>query len=327
MFGLRLLSSSSWLMKISRRSFLTKPVQLGLAVTGCGAAIIPAAAFASTTEDLEVSHLTVPLKRLPASFEGFKIGFISDIHYGESLSETFLRYALAALNSFNIDILLLGGDYLWVPFSNFSKTFQIVRNRKFYEKNYNDITSSILSDLASIIKSTISAPYGTIGCLGNHDHWHNARVCKNIFEKAGIKILVNEAIPIIKNRDRILLGAVDDFMTGVPKLPLTMVQSSSSHCSILLSHNPEYVIWWNMHKKELPADLTLCGHTHGGQIRFPGTQFTPFCNVSNSSFLAGLYAVNDRLNFTSRGLGVVEVPIRIACPPEVSVITLTQAIT
>jgi hypothetical protein len=305
-------------MTISRRSFLAS-------LFGAGTFGMLPCALANTTEDLQTTELTISTEHnAPPSLKGLKIAFISDIHYGEAMSESFLRKALETIANVDPDLLLLGGDYIWIPHSPLHKSTRIIRNSKFTRGSYRFKTEGIMDDFAAIT-SQIRPRYGTYACLGNHDHWHGAKTCLAALKRHHITPLINESVTIYHNQNPILLGAVDDYLTGFPQLPqdlkqLTKEDPSTSPYSILLCHNPSYVIDWFERNQKLPAKLTLCGHTHGGQLRYPGLKITPFCNVSDRRFLAGSFEHEQCINFTSIGLGVVELPFRIACPPEVVVI-------
>jgi predicted MPP superfamily phosphohydrolase len=301
-------------MKISRRTALS-------AIGGAGLLSALPCAFSTTTENLVFRHVKIPVAHREPRLVGFKIAFLSDIHYGEAMSEDFLHMTFSRLAETDIDLLVIGGDYMWIPHSMVTKSYRIVRNRKFTHGTYKVRTQAIMKDCAEVM-SLVKPRYGAYACLGNHDRWHSAALCLHELASNNIRPLVNDCAVINHNGVSILLGGVDDYLTGLPSLPEKM-RAEQSTFSLLLSHNPEYVIRWFESYGQLPADLTLCGHTHGGQLRYPGTGFSPFCNVSDRRFLSGLTQIGNRFNFTSVGLGVVELPVRIACPPEVVFITLS----
>jgi predicted MPP superfamily phosphohydrolase len=301
-------------MKISRRTMLSIMGGAGLLST------LPCA-FSTTTENLIFRHLKIPVANIEPRLAGFKMAFVSDIHYGEAMSEEFLHMTFLRLAETEIDLLVIGGDYMWIPHSMVTKSYRIVRNRKFTQGTYKVRTNAIMKECAAIM-SMVKPRYGAYACLGNHDHWHSAALCVHELTSNNIRPLVNDCAVINHNGISILLGGVDDYLTGFPSLP-EQLKADQSTFSILLSHNPEYVIRWVESYGHLPANLTLCGHTHGGQLRYPGTGFSPFCNVSDRRFMSGITQIGDRFNITSVGLGVVELPIRIACPPEVVFITFS----
>jgi predicted MPP superfamily phosphohydrolase len=89
---------------------------------------------------------------------------------------------------------------------------------------------------------------------------------------------------------------------------------------ICLAHNPDYFV--ELQKKSpVKFDLSLAGHTHGGQIKLP-IWGSLIYNVENRQFAEGLVETNQSSYYTSRGIGVVEIPHRINCPAEVCIFTL-----
>jgi uncharacterized protein len=154
--------------------------------------------------------------------------------------------------------------------------------------------------------------------LGNHDYWYVSQdqsvhgLVKRL-EKYGIRVLVNEGIKI---RDDFFLAGIDDLWNGEPNLERTLRAQPKKTAKVLLSHNPDILV-------RVPAniDLTLSGHTHGGQVRIPG--LPTLFNVSNygERFQQGFVRGN-AAGFVSRGLGVGAMPLRFNCPAELVVLEL-----
>ena len=87
-----------------------------------------------------------------------------------------------------------------------------------------------------------------------------------------------------------------------------------------LVHEPDYI---DRLRRLVPVDLQLSGHTHGGQIRIPGTGAIVLPSWGEV-YVEGLYRVGASQVYTSRGIGMVHLPFRFNCPPEVTEITLAQ---
>ena len=113
---------------ISRRKFLfySGVTAASTAVVGFSTAIA-----GECTENLEVVETNIPLENLPNEFESFRIGFISDLHLGLAVRTNLVREAAELLNKAKVDLLIMGGDYLWVPESAVSIMLQIERNNDF----------------------------------------------------------------------------------------------------------------------------------------------------------------------------------------------------
>jgi len=88
--------------------------------------------------------------------------------------------------------------------------------------------------------------------------------------------------------------------------------------NILLSHNPDV----------FPVaarqgwDLTIAGHTHGGQISVEILGENLSVARLYTPFVYGLYRRDASAIYVSRGVGTVGVPTRVGAPPEVSLIRL-----
>lgn len=166
----------------------------------------------------------------------------------------------------------------------------------------------------------LSAPLGVFAVLGNHDYfqrqgsWNRGTLeMISSFERAGLRYLRNAGRLV---RDDLFLAGVDDFWMGHPNASLAMQDRPPRAASVLLNHNPDYL-------PQVPqtVGLSLCGHTHGGQIRAP--------------FGIGLYSISSygerfqmgfveapAVAFVSRGLGTTGPPIRTFCPAELVVLNL-----
>ena len=139
-------------------------------------------------------------------------------------------------------------------------------------------------------------------------------------QKYGIEILVNDVRQIRRGTSKITLVGVDDYWTGFPSVPLEATKTSPQDVRVLISHNPDYASAI-LERTEIEFDIALCGHTHGGQIKLPLVG-APHYNVKDLRFKEGLYVHPRGLVYTTRGLGMVELPWRINCPPEVTVLEL-----
>jgi predicted MPP superfamily phosphohydrolase len=255
--------------------------------------------------NLETTHHRTSLPRLPAAFEGFKIAQLSDIHIGPFMTKEQIRKYVAIANALKPDLIVLTGDFV-----TFDPTTQ------------HDVVEAL---------SGLRAPYGVWGSLGNHDSW--ARVEASItaaFADARIRILRHQAVPITAGVDAFNLIGVDfqtlrpfgpsptvrRFLEGVDKL------MAPDRVNILMSHNPDTFD----RAAELGIDLSLAGHTHGGQasLEFISPQIAPSRLVT--PYVAGWFEKpgGSRL-YVNRGIGTIFVPIRIGAPPEITVYELARA--
>ena len=305
---------------ISRRKFL---LYSGITAAAGAVGAYGYAKHNETTEDLEVVATSIALPNLPREFEGFRIGFISDLHLGLAVRTELIEQTAAILKKSDLDLLALGGDYLWVPESAVSILLQLERNNDFKDLGY-AAQAQTAYRLVSTLLQGIDCPDGTIAVFGNHDRWTIPKFCIQEFGKRSIQLLINESILIKRGESVLRFIGIDDYWTGIPHFPdLPKLEPNEKETRIALCHNPDFLTRY-INRALTPFDLALCGHTHGGQIKLPLIG-TPHYNIRDMRLREGLYEHRDCLIYTTRGIGVVEIPYRINCRPEVSILTLTQA--
>ena len=117
---------------ISRRTFL----RAGLAA---GAAAIPVGAgwklyTSDHTGDITLEEISLTVPNLPKSFHDYTVGFLTDIHLGMWLPDEWIVQALEILSSRKVDLLVLGGDYLFLNDSDLWRVFGIIRNPSLAER-------------------------------------------------------------------------------------------------------------------------------------------------------------------------------------------------
>jgi predicted MPP superfamily phosphohydrolase len=149
------------------------------------------------------------------------------------------------------------------------------------------------------------------GVLGNHD---TIRMVPGL-EAMGIRMLLNECELIARDDQRIYLAGVDDAhfyrMDNIEKATMPIPDGAFS---ILLSHTPE------IYRQAAHAHfrLMLSGHTHGGQICLPGSIPITLESALPRRMGAGAWRYNDMIGYTSVGAGSSVVPVRLNCPPEIT---------
>jgi predicted MPP superfamily phosphohydrolase len=162
----------------------------------------------------------------------------------------------------------------------------------------------------------LSAPLGVFGVLGNHDHHVDVTLAESALSSAGITPLINRSVTLRRGDARVALVGVDDLWSPHGGPDFSLLDRHPDDYRICLCHQPQ---GWNA-ARAAGADLTISGHTHGGQIALP----TRNLNVARltTRYIAGPYRRNDSTLYVSRGIGVGAVPIRLGSPPELDVITL-----
>jgi predicted MPP superfamily phosphohydrolase len=162
-----------------------------------------------------------------------------------------------------------------------------------------------------------------IAVLGNHDQWDGSATEKrlvNELERIGVRVLRNSSIPISRGKDRIYIAGTDDIWFSYD-LTAALRHVPNSAFKILLSHSPDVTTDID---NEMKIDLTLCGHTHGGQVAIPylSQHFLPINNPSR--YMAGTIKELYGYTYVNRGIGTLVFPFRLGAPPEITRITLNS---
>jgi len=133
-------------------------------------------------------------------------------------------------------------------------------------------------------------------------------------------VLSNQSTPIESNGARFWLSGVDDVLGGAADLEAALRAIPAGEATVLLAHEPDYADRVARHS----VDLQLSGHSHGGQVRLPFMRPMYLPDLARK-YIWGLYTIGGLTLYTNAGLGTVEVPVRLNCPPEVTLFTLRQS--
>ena len=228
---------------------------------------------------------------VPEAFEGFRIAFISDLHYKSLLKEKGLNNLVRLLNDQKPDVLLMGGDY----------------------QEGCEYVEPLFAALARV-----KTPMGTFGVMGNNDYERCHDEIIRTMKHYGMRPLEHEVDTLRKDGQQIIVAGVcnpfDLKQNGVsPTLAL-----SPNDFVILLVHTPDYVEDVSVAN----TDIALAGHTHGGQVRVFGV--APALNSHyGNHFITGLAYNTAKIPLIiTNGIGTSKLPIRVGAPAEIIVITL-----
>lgn len=267
----------------NRRRFLAAAVP----VAACGYGV-----FVERSR-IRLVETEVSLPALPDDLNGLRIVQLTDVHFGPYLGRKELERAVALANETRAHLAFLTGDFITTP--------------------ENDLESCLR------VLGGVRTDAGSFGCLGNHEFYCK---CEGHAAEAalrhGIRILRSESLVLPFGSARLNLAGVDyqaaplHYLEGADRL------HRPGLLNVLLSHTP----------RVFPVaarqgwDVTVAGHTHGGQISLElfGVPLTPLRLLS--PFIRGLYRQDGSSLFVSRGIGTIGAPIRLGNPPEVNLIRL-----
>jgi hypothetical protein len=155
-----------------------------------------------------------------------------------------------------------------------------------------------------------------LAVLGNHDLWTDHGLIERALAAGGARVLVNESVRLTGAHDDVAFVGLDEPWCGEPE-PDKAFAGVTAPVSIAVVHAPE----GHEYVEGRGAALMLCGHTHGGQIALPGGPLVvhgPF----GRKYPSGLHVIDGLRLYVSRGLGNVELPLRLNAPPEVALFTI-----
>ncbi len=299
----------SWLGRVVRRIFCMRRNYgnlLGI-ILALLCMYITAYGFTKGIRKLEVKHVDLYFSDLPKAFEGYRIALFSDLHIGSFANgrEQILHNVLDSIQAQRADLIVFAGD------------LQNQRPTEIYPYRQR--------------LAALRAKDGVVSVLGNHDYalyikadtliaHANEQETQRLQRQMGWKLLKNEHFVLHRGEsDSIVVVGLDDegekpqhkradidkAMQGILGKPFTIV----------VEHEPPY--WRDKIMPDTDAQLTLSGHTHGGQVTVFG--FTPI--KWKTKYVAGHYEEEGQQLYITSGIGGL-IPFRYEVTPEIVVITL-----
>lgn len=282
---------------LTRRKFLV----------AAGVASIGALAFAENVirepNHPELVEVEVPIQRLPAVFDGFRIVQLSDFHYDEFFCIHPIRRAIEMVNQINPDLVFLTGDFVTVSLLS--------------DYLHDEEKSALQAEPCAKLLAQMKSRLGSIACLGNHDVTADPHVVTEALTSQGITVLRNASHSVEQSGKRLWICGLDS-MEGKPRIDLALQGVPKDEPVILLMHEPDFALRL---KNNYPVDVQLSGHSHGGQVWIPGFG-APWLPGGAHHFPRGRYTVGNLFLYTNIGLGTIRVPVRVNCTPEVTLLTL-----
>jgi predicted MPP superfamily phosphohydrolase len=243
--------------------------------------------------DIQLREVEIPVRNLPRDLHNLKLVQITDIHLGPFFEPRDLERAIAMANETRAHIALVTGDLVNARRDPLQQCLQILSRLK------------------------VDGP--TLGCLGNHEiHAECELEAEELGRRVGIDFLRSAARTLQFGGARLNVAGVDYQRKFEPYLVGAETLAQPGIVNILLSHNPDV----------FPVavakgyDLTIAGHTHGGQITVEILGDTANFARFYTPYVYGRYEREGKNIYVSRGLGTVGVPARVGAPPEVSLIKL-----
>lgn len=250
-------------------------------------------------------EIELSVKKLPEAFDGLRIAQLSDFHYGD-LCQIPIRKAVDIVKKLKPDLVVLTGDFVTVPM-----WVRSARDR--------GSVAQTAGPCARLLRE-MEAPLGLFAVLGNHDLNANSQIVTELIESNGIPVLLNSSVAIEREGARLWLAGVDDVLEGKPDLERALKGLPGNEPVALLAHEPDFAD----EAARYSIFLQLSGHSHGGQVWLPGIG-APWLPRLARKYPRGLRKIGDFVLYTNIGLGTIRVPVRLNCPPEVTILKLRSA--
>jgi|GEM_PF-2102313 predicted MPP superfamily phosphohydrolase len=291
-----------------RKEFLKK----SLLLTGGILEVSPAIGtlgFISTmimgSNEIVTEKIAIQIPNLHSDLKGYKIIQISDIHIGPSISDKYLEYCLDIIRNLKADMVVITGDL--IDISNY----------------YIPRVGNFIYKLKSFFKNKI------IFISGNHEYFDHGEYFFNRIDSEDILFLRNSHVEISRGKGRLNLIGLDYPWPHRMISPERILKSKQFYKNatskmrienpvILLNHDPADFIWL----KDEAVDLVLSGHTHGGHVKFTDQRESILSPLSLIfKYYNGYYKEGKSQLYVNRGMGNT-FPIRLKCPPEITLIEL-----
>jgi uncharacterized protein len=235
---------------------------------------------------LQLTRTDLPMSGLDPALDGLRIAFLTDLHLSALVPAADIEHAVMLAMQVRPDMVVLGGDYV-----------------SFGDRAYVEPVAELLNPL--------DAPHGVFAVLGNHD---DERSVAAAFERRGFSLMLDRWTRVGIKGATLDVGGLR-FWTR--RRDVSAAVRGSGPTMLLLAHDPRRL----REAADLDIGGVLSGHTHGGQIVLPGLGAVA---ARKFPIAAGLIRESNTSMFVSRGIGTVYAPVRIGCPPEVSIVTLRR---
>lgn len=243
---------------------------------------------------LQVKTIPLTLPHLAPAFNGYRIVQLSDLHVVDQMPQSYLDRVIRVTNRQQPDLIAITGD--------------IVTNEP---QRYASRIETALQQL--------EAP--AVAVMGNHEHWSDPAAVRQILKNGQVVDISNGVYNVYKNSAQLHIAGVDDVWVQAADLDLVMAQLSPEGAAILLAHEPDFA---DTAVQTHRFDLELSGHAHGGQVALPLIG-TPVLPPYGQRYPVGQYQIEDLIQYTNRGIGMVSPRVRFGSRPEITVFQLSSA--
>lgn len=243
---------------------------------------------------LDLVEDTYASPALPAAFDGLRIVFFSDVHYGALLKEDRVRALSERVNALQPDLILMGGDY----------------------GNDSGEAAAFFR-----LRPAFRARVAVLAALGNHDRTPpegSLKTLREAMEEDQVIPLVNDVWLLKKDGQTLAVAGIDDYYNGHPDLQRVRALARDADFTVFIPHTPDVI---PETVTEPFCQLLLCGHTHGGQVALFGHSLHPTARTGDR-YRSGWYREGGVDILVANGVGTTGYPVRLGARPQIHLITL-----
>ena len=243
---------------------------------------------------LQVTTVPLTLPHLDAEFDGYRIVQLSDLHVVPQMPQRYLDRVMRVTNQQQPNLIAITGDIVTDQPQQYALRIEAAL-------------------------SALNAP--TVAVLGNHDYWSNPGAVRQILQNSKVENLSNSVYTVQRGQAQLQIAGVDDVWAGAADLEQVLLQLPRQGAAILLAHEPDFA---DVAVESHRFDLELSGHAHGGQIAIPFVG-APVLPPYGKRYPIGQYQIEDLIQYTNRGIGMVSPRVRFNSRPEITVFQLSSA--
>jgi predicted MPP superfamily phosphohydrolase len=246
--------------------------------------------------EFENGHVDVAIPGLDPVFRGYRIASIADVHLDEWRNALRFEEVISLINRQHPDLVAIVGDL--------------------FSYDVNGLSRQMVASL-----SKLRPQDATVAVLGNHDHFVGAATVRKVMQQSNVIDLSNDVLTLKKAGSTLHVAGVDSVMSRKHRLDSVLQKLPPTGPAILLVHEPDFA---DASSNTGRFSLQISGHSHGGQWIVPGIG-PPIRGLHSRKYPLGRYRVGDMTHYTNRGIGTSIINLRINCPPEITVFSLTPS--
>jgi predicted MPP superfamily phosphohydrolase len=259
---------------------------------GAAALLAIAAGLRATDGRLRVVKREIGIGGLPPELDGYRIAHLSDVHCGSYTPARRVEAWVARINALDVDLVAVTGDLI--------------------------TSGDAHVDAVARALAGLRGRDGVFACMGNHDYFTDGEELAAALERQGLTVLRNRGQTLTRGAARLHVAGVDDTWTRRDDVARALADRPAGVPTVLLAHDP------NLFPQAVAAgvELTLSGHTHGGQLAVPWLSRRFNLARLVTRFTAGLYRDGDATLYVNVGAGTTGPPIRLGTRSEIALLTL-----